>query len=946
MGKIDDNFGKFVDYTRKILEENWKIIKSNQKVITSNQKRISNVDETVNKYRNRDIEAEKPSFGDKSLKALRSVLDEEQLKSILKEETIDVLKIIKPFWGEVAHAANKVLAPDVIEIPQTIVNALMKIDNAFKEPIPIKTPIDGLEFYSIEKWEEFYRDIKIAREKDLANLSSTKYQERLIEHAQFDAIMKVEYERYEKLSEIREKEFKGMELRYTDPNFWLEMVTATNESPNERLIRFNKAKQGVNVGADLKRTWIKDKNSQAYAELFNYEASGKDVVVYPNSKKKSSRPVIPIHDINNPIQLAPVQIEADNLAPKLQDVLQAEADKAQTNMMQRLESASSRISSLLGIPQSQAGAVDLEANQNLEMEKLKGLQALGMTELYEAKKLEINKKYNNLQLEAARKGDEEAKSKLPELEAQQQKLAAQKSPIKSIKGMLDKALFDSVASGFEKMGDSAEEAESKTIGVFSAISTNAGKVADFTKGFKSIFGGMDEGLDMVIDSVTNVAQAFATGGPVNGGIALLSEGIKLFGAASAAEKRHQKALKKIHEVTLAQEHAYQLAIRLKSLKYGEGDTIFGTDPYGKAINAAKEYKKNVDILKDSLKGNGIVNISNDPLYGKLINNLYNKKSDTAALENIQIVTGHKKTGFLGMGKGKDTYSGVLSVYKDLIDSEGKLNIERAKSVLANEKMSESDKAAFQRMIDNAQAVEEAYGEMKNYLTSIFGQLGNEMTNALVNSFQKGEDAADAFYKSASKMTQQLVKDVINSAVIAPIMQKAQKEAMEIMQDTSLTDEQRMDKLIAVTDSVVKEGIAASDKAKILYDSANQSFENRTGKNFETTDADKFTQSSSKGGFETMSQDQAGELNGRFTGLQMSGAAVEEYSNIIAANTGELLNETIQISMMVENYLNSFNELRSIQLGSFYELKDINKNTKELYAIREGIDGIKQNTSRL
>ncbi|WP_165021525.1 hypothetical protein [Dysgonomonas sp. ZJ279] len=991
MVKKDEFFGKFSNDIKKMLTDSLK-------AITNNQKKISNVDETINKYRKRNIEAEKPSLENKSLKALTSVLNEELFESILKNETIDLLKIVKPILGEVADAANKVLSPDAIEIPQTVVNALMKFDYAFEDPIPIKTPIDGLEFYSIEKWEEFYRDMKISREKDLANLSSTKYQERLIEHAQFDAIMKIELKRHKELSDIREKEVEEMQLRYTDAEFWLEMVTATSESPAEKRIKNSEARLSVNKHADLNRQWIMDRESSAFTNLFNYEAKANDVVAYPKtSTVRPSQSIIPIHGIDNPVELKEVEVEGKDLAPKLKDKLQADADKAQADLMARIQAMNKRLTGFLGGQNTtfesylsqQLAAIDsnyaeqiIKAGENqetiatlqtkkkeekgevvktemasiaiaesTELERLKGLESVGMTELYESKKLEITKKYNEERLKvqqiAAQNGNGDAKKQIPLLEAQQKNLD-QQSPIKSPRGIVEKLVFDQVKNGFEKMGDSAEDAEAKTIGVFNAISTNAGKVSGWVGSLKSVFGGMDESLDMVMDTVGGIAQGFASGGPVGGALAIVSQGIKLFGAATEAEKRHQEALKKIAEVTKAEEHAYQLAIKLKNLKYEDGDTIFGSDPYGKAINAAKVYKTSVEDANKSLKGDGLLK----PKSG--IFGLFKpqEKSDFAALENIQIVTGHKKTGLFGMGKGKDLYSGITSKYKDLIKAEGELNIERAKSVLANEKMSDSDKAAFQSMIENAEAVKQAYGEMKNYLTGIFGQLGNEMTNALVDSFKKGEDASEAFYKSASKMVQQLVKDMIYSVTIAPIVAKAQENAMKIMEDTSLSDEQRMDKLMTVVDNMVEGTLAASGHGKLLYDYANQKWEEKTGENFENTDAEEFTQSSSKGGFETMTQDQAGALEGRFTAMQMNLISIDGNVSRIAswnqpiAQTLTIDSLSVPLNVMSGSALRverMIEENRVVAINSYYELKDINKNTKELYQMNERLSDIEKNT---
>lgn len=78
------------------------------------------------------------------------------------------------------------------------------------------------------------------------------------------------------------------------------------------------------------------------------------------------------------------------------------------------------------------------------------------------------------------------------------------------------------------------------------------------------------------------------------------------------------------------------------------------------------------------------------------------------------------------------------------------------------------------------------------------------------------------------------------------------------------------------------------------------------------------QNSTSGGFQTMSQDTANELNGRFTAIQMDVSSVRQ--------------------MMAE--------LQGISLNNMGYLEDIAKNTFQLYEINERLGKIEQNTARL
>lgn len=78
------------------------------------------------------------------------------------------------------------------------------------------------------------------------------------------------------------------------------------------------------------------------------------------------------------------------------------------------------------------------------------------------------------------------------------------------------------------------------------------------------------------------------------------------------------------------------------------------------------------------------------------------------------------------------------------------------------------------------------------------------------------------------------------------------------------------------------------------------------------------QNSTSGGFQTMSQDTANELNGRFTAIQMDVSSVRQ--------------------MMAE--------LQGISLNNMGYLEDIAKNTFQLYEMNERLEKIEQNTARL
>lgn len=103
------------------------------------------------------------------------------------------------------------------------------------------------------------------------------------------------------------------------------------------------------------------------------------------------------------------------------------------------------------------------------------------------------------------------------------------------------------------------------------------------------------------------------------------------------------------------------------------------------------------------------------------------------------------------------------------------------------------------------------------------------------------------------------------------------------------------------------------------------------------------QSATERGFETMTQDQASELSGRFTAVAESNYRIEggitQMSGNISAMAAEM-HDTYGIA----------DEMRSILANSYLELQEINENTGEsaryLKEIRADIAMVKQNTARI
>lgn len=461
-------------------------------------------------------------------------------------------------------------------------------------------------------------------------------------------------------------------------------------------------------------------------------------------------------------------------------------------------------------------------------------------------------------------------------------------------------IFETFKKGFANLsGAKGFKETAGAIGTISEAASNAaGELANMFEqmGNTEVADALD-GMQQVMGAISSIGQGFATGGIVGGISAMVGEAINFIGKAFSANARHKAALKEIMNETIAQQREYNLLLMQQNLEYKKATTIFGTDSYSKAANAVSVMKEAVADLKEELAGTTEQKNkqSTDAFFKKVFgvsNPQAELKKAYAGLADIEIKTGHKKTGLFGWGKGKDIYSSILDVYPQLIDANGEFDKSLAETIINTRTMSDESKAALQNLIDLAQQAEDAYDELNSYFTDIFGELGSSMSDALVDAFASGTDAAQAFTDSVSNMLETLAKQMVYSVTLAPLMEKAQKEMMDVMQNAGLSDEQKFNQWTSILDSLVGDAVERQDLANRLLGEYQQTAKD---KGFEIFGASSTSQTATGKGFETMSQDTATELNGRFTALQISN---EEIKNQTVKQTDLLSSINEKMSLIV------------------------------------------------
>lgn len=379
-------------------------------------------------------------------------------------------------------------------------------------------------------------------------------------------------------------------------------------------------------------------------------------------------------------------------------------------------------------------------------------------------------------------------------------------------------------------------------------------------------------LQTAMSSISAIGEGFAKGGILGGVMATIGETAKLIAKGAAEERKHQEALEALMEQRLAQQRAYNLLLMEQNLEYEKAETVFGSDPYGKAINSLKVYKQAISDFKKELQGDGKSDSVSwwerilAPYYSGLREQIA-YKDQYAGLADVQIKTGSYTTGAWFWKKQHDEFGSVLDEYPELLDAQGNFNKELAQTILDTREMSDESRAALENFINLAEKQEEALSVMKDYLTDIFGELGGNLSDALTDAFRNGSDAAQEFEKSVVSMLEGLAQQMAYSVTLAPLFEQASEKMLEVMKTEGLTPEEQFKQYTDIIANTMDKGLVAQNDFNRLLEAAKQAAAEK-GLDLFLPDQDSSgsSQSASVGGYAALTQEQGTKLEGLFTGV--------------------------------------------------------------------------------
>lgn len=423
---------------------------------------------------------------------------------------------------------------------------------------------------------------------------------------------------------------------------------------------------------------------------------------------------------------------------------------------------------------------------------------------------------------------------------------------------LHRVLTD-VVDTFDKAGDAIGGTAGKIVSAAGSIAGSTLQMINTIQAFNKAKSNKD-----------TLGMASGILGGISSGISVLTTIFDIFDGGETSMERNLR---------LAREFNEELRIMKERSKI-DSDTynsIFGDRLYDR-------YRQNVEAVRIALDG---LSETQEQIMtrGKEVFESFSKGStglanldkmaktwETVAdsVYNMQVQTRHS-TWFRSA-----KYKSLGSLVPELFD-DGELNMEALKEFVENggdtfKHLSDANRELLQSLVDDWETYEDAIGAVNDYLQDIFGDLGNTLTDALVDAFENGTDAADSFVESVGQAMRKLAKDMIYSNTVGQAFEDAQRRFDEINRENGLSDEERFARWSEVMQQLVSDAMGQQDDFNRLWAEFRR-IAAEAGLSID--DIQGTTQSGKAGAVNTVTQEAFSRVEGLVTSIQIHEANVDK-----------------------------------------------------------------------
>lgn len=582
---------------------------------------------------------------------------------------------------------------------------------------------------------------------------------------------------------------------------------------------------------------------------------------------------------------------------------------------ERFKATQDKYSRLIAEAQTEGERKTLEAERDAALAAFEVQASAWAKDLANKSIAELNKMMQELekQVEAKQKAFDalessdstEAKDYLKTINELKAKIAELKKQISGASKEAKGGNWEGAAQVVQGIASAAEDAAGALEGVDDELANTINSMAKFANVAASLVSAIaavaiaSKGLNMALGIIGLIATAIQVVSTVIGGIV-------------QANKEYEQTIENFKALNRELKHMYDLA-KINSL---EG-TIFGEDAFGNFANNLEAMRDAADKLQDSTEG--AIERTKKMLRDAYEINLARVvgvdaqaeaywKQKLAQLEQISDWMTFIASMEVSLGKNKKS---TLAEQLPELFATGEITLEGLQALKDSDvwdKLSQGNRDLIEQMIADWEYFNEATKAVTDYLTDIFGEMGNSINDAIVEAFMNGSDAALEFGDIAGQVIENLIKQVGYSAYIAPILAKAMAD-VEALNGQGLSAEEYLNALMGIVGDAMKVAGENVEAYNEFLENADQYAES-VGIN--TFDSERSAESK---GIAQASQDSVDELNGRMT-------AIQGHTYSLMEGQRQLINDSAQVLRHLAGIESNTAELRQMRLDMAAMRSDI------------------------
>lgn len=414
-------------------------------------------------------------------------------------------------------------------------------------------------------------------------------------------------------------------------------------------------------------------------------------------------------------------------------------------------------------------------------------------------------------------------------------------------------------------------------GTFGDIIKTAGSISSSTlsmiSGIVKLSKTSSEAVEGVADkagkSMTKLEKASVI-------LSIISDALQVIRALSEVLGGGESSMER--NIRLAKEFNEELRLMNERARINQDDgSIFGDAVY-------KNFQRNIDVMRKALQ-----NLETDKLKIRLTAGLSLMPGDPSqelarAIGQMQVQTQHS-TWFRSA-----KYASLKDLVPELFGDDGQINMDALAKFAddSNEtfqKLSDDNKALVRSMVNDWETYEQALTAVRDYLSSIFGELGDNILDSMLAVADGTMSAADAMasrLESLSDVVRQFARNIIYAMTLAPILEKAQAD-IEAIYTGKGSETEKFESAVARLEQLLTDIAGAQDDVNRWQEVLQQ-----LGKKYGIDMSGTTTQSGKAGAMYTVSQDSFTRLEGIVTSIQAHLASGDlKLDNIFTALSEQL-----------------------------------------------------------